>query len=48
MNTNEYVIDGVEFSRDIQAAIHKMSENGYHLFQTIPLVSTQYLQITYT
>ena len=48
MKSNEYLIDGVEFSRDLQSTIHKMSESGYELFQSIPLISTQYLQTTYT
>lgn len=48
MKTNEFVVDGIEFARDIQNTIHKMSENEYELFQTIPIISTQYLQRTYT
>lgn len=48
MKSNEYVIDGIQFARDMQSTIHEMSEKGYELFQTIPIISTQYLQRTYT
>ena len=41
-------IDGVEFTRDVQKTINEMSENGYQLFQNIPLISTKYHGKTYT
>ena len=41
-------INGVEFTRDVQNTILKMSEQGYELFQTIPLISSEYYSKTYT
>ena len=41
-------VDGVEFTRDVQATIHNMATSGYELHQTIPLISTAYHQKTYT
>lgn len=48
MGQNEYKIDGVQLARDLQATIEKMSEQGFELYQTIPITSTAYLQVTYT
>ncbi len=44
----EYVANGVEMTRDIQATIMKMSDEGFDLFQTIPITSTAYYGRTYT
>lgn len=48
MGKNEYEVDGVQFSRDVQSTIHEMSEKGFDLLHTIPLASTQYYQLTHT
>jgi len=44
----EHAVDGIEFARDMQSTIHEMSEKGYELFQTIPIISSAYLHRTYT
>lgn len=41
-------VNGVEFSRDVQNTILRMAENGYELYQNIPLVSSGYMHKTYT
>ena len=48
MGSNEYLIDGVQLTRDIQNTIHGMSEKGFDLYRTLPITSTQYYQVTYT
>ncbi|WP_235294415.1 hypothetical protein [Portibacter lacus] len=48
MKNNEYVVDGIQFTRDIQSTIHEMAQQGYELTQTIPIISTIYLQNTFT
>ena len=48
MKNYEHVVDGIQFARDMQSTIHEMSEQGYELFQTIPVVSSQYVNCTYT
>lgn len=48
MKNYNHEIDGVEFTRDIQATIVKMAESDYHLLESIPLISAKYYGKTYT
>lgn len=41
-------VNGVEFTRDVQATIEKMAEDGYEFHQSIPLISAAYYHKTYT
>ncbi len=48
MGKNEYVIDGVQMARDLQTTIQNMAEKHWELFQVDSIISTRYLQTTYT
>ena len=48
MAKNEYVIDGVQMARDVQATIENMAQQGWELFNCESIISTRYLQITFT
>lgn len=48
MAKNEYVVDGVQLARDLQATIENMANDGWELFQTIPITSTKYYQVPHT
>ncbi len=48
MAAYEHEINGPEFSRDVQNTIVQMSNEGFELIHSIPLISYKYHQKTYT